>query len=326
MPSPSEFKVENIHIFPIKSCHSVEVKEINVGKLGLENDRRFMLVDEETNKFITQRKYASLSLLRPRIDLEKKQLILTAEGQSPLELPLHPEQALEKRTVKLWKDTLVTSDLGQTAADWVFEFLSLHRLHDQENNHNVNDPVKESDPIPRARLVTLDESLLNYSRPAHAKLPGVHSPFSDWSPVSFGCLSSLEKLNEGLIAYGGERIPMTRFRNNITISGTIPWEEDHWLIASIGEATFYVVQPIARCTMPGINQDTGKKDSWNGPTDYLKQVRQFKEEPGQGQFCCDVVPLTYGKISVGDTVRILERIPKDQQQYPIAPPNKVVAI
>lgn len=69
--------------------------------------------------------------------------------------------------------------------------------------------------------------------------------------------------------------------------------------------------------MPGIDQDTGKKDSWGGPTDHLKKIRQFKEEPGQGQFCCDVIPLTFGKIRVGDTVRILERIPKDQQQFPI---------
>jgi uncharacterized protein YcbX len=49
----------------------------------------------------------------------------------------------------------------------------------------------------------------------------------------------------------------------------------------------------------------------------LKIRRQFKDEPGQGQFCCDVVPLTSGKICVGDAVQVLERIPKEYQQFPI---------
>lgn len=74
-----------------------------------------------------------------------------------------------------------------------------------------------------------------------------------------------------------------------------------------------------RILVPGIDQDTGKKDAWDGkgPTDYLKIRRQFKDEPGQGQFCCDVVPLTSGKICVGDTIQVLERIPKEYQQFPI---------
>lgn len=106
----------------------------------------------------------------------------------------------------------------------------------------------------------------------------------------------------------------------------------------IGEATVYIVQPIARCTgrlyyliwsqlfkflslVPGINQDTGEKDAWDGkgPTDYLKLRRQFADEPNQGQFCCDVVPLTSGKICVGDKIQVLERIPEDYKQGPLPP-------
>lgn len=86
----------------------------------------------------------------------------------------------------------------------------------------------------------------------------------------------------------------------------------------IGQVTLYIMQPIARCTVPGINQDTGIKDDWDGkgPTDYLKVKRRFAEEPGEGQFCCDVVPLTTGKICVGDKVEILERIPEEYKQAP----------
>lgn len=89
----------------------------------------------------------------------------------------------------------------------------------------------------------------------------------------------------------------------------------------VGEVTAYIVQPIARCTIPGIDQDTGMKDAWDGkgPTDYLKIRRKFADEPSDGQFCCDVVPLTSGKIRVGDTVQVLERIPDAYKQGPLPP-------
>lgn len=72
-------------------------------------------------------------------------------------------------------------------------------------------------------------------------------------------------------------------------------------------------------SVPSINQDTGIKDAWDGkgPTDYLKIRRRFKDQPGDGQFCCDVAPLTSGKIRVGDKVEVLERIPAAYHQGPI---------
>ena len=45
--------------------------------------------------------------------------------------------------------------------------------------------------------------------------------------------------------------------------------------------------------------------------------RQFAEELNQGRFCCDVVPLTSGKIRVGDAVQVLERIPEQFKQGPL---------
>lgn len=82
----------------------------------------------------------------------------------------------------------------------------------------------------------------------------------------------------------------------------------------------YIIQPIARCTVPSIDQDTGEKDvvgNEGGIAEYLKTRRQFAEEPNLGQFCCDVVPLTAGKIRVGDKVKVLERIPEAFKQGPL---------
>lgn len=55
MPSLQTPTVSNIHVYPIKSCHSVQLNESEVGNLGLVNDRRFMFIEQDNDRFITQR-------------------------------------------------------------------------------------------------------------------------------------------------------------------------------------------------------------------------------------------------------------------------------
>lgn len=168
------------------------------------------------------------------VDEEQGTLTLTSLEQAPLTLPLKPDiSKLEvRKNVQLWKDKLTVYDMGDEAAAWVTQFLVNHREHDEKNHHN---PEEKAEAVGKARLVTLDvPSPEGYHRPAHAKLPGPHSPFTDWSPVSLGFESSLASINDALVSTGtsgGQRIPIDRFRNNLTIRGTLPWEEDTWLVA-----------------------------------------------------------------------------------------------
>lgn len=55
MPSVEFPTVESIHIYPVKSCHYTQLQECKVDNLGIANDRRFMIVYDETNRFVTQR-------------------------------------------------------------------------------------------------------------------------------------------------------------------------------------------------------------------------------------------------------------------------------
>ncbi|CAO3653612.1 unnamed protein product [Cunninghamella echinulata] len=324
MPSTETPTLTNIHVYPIKFCHSVQLEECQVGNLGLENDRRFVIIQDKNGRFITQRKYASLNLLRPLIDNDTLTLTSFDNKQTPLSLPLHPDTSkLKQRTIQLWGDNLTAFDMGDEAGDWLNEFLKIHRQHDISNNHNPDDPVEEEEEndMPLLRLVTLENpSLGRYSRPANPELPSIHAPFSDWSPISFGFESSMEAVNKDLIELGiskGATIGLDRFRNNLSISGTIPFDEDTWLVVKIGEVTFYVIRPIARCTVPGVDQDTGKKDKWGGPLSYLKEKRCFADKPNDGCFCVDVAPLTSGTIRIGDKIEVLERIPDDKIQKPL---------
>ncbi|CAO3624097.1 unnamed protein product [Mucor hiemalis] len=191
-----------------------------------------MIVYEDLNRFITQRKYPSLALLKPNFNVTENTFTLSAEGQEPLTLPLSQDLSkLNKRKVELWKDNLTVYDVGDEAGHWVTQFLLNHREHDR-----LNDRSEENDPVKPVRLVKLDDPKNGvYSRPAHPKLKGIHQPFSDECPVSMGFNSSLDALNESLIEAGTikkeDQITMNRFRNNINIKGSIAWEEDQWLIA-----------------------------------------------------------------------------------------------
>ncbi|KAI9317965.1 MOSC N-terminal beta barrel domain-containing protein [Dichotomocladium elegans] len=319
MPTSEQPRLSSIRIYPIKSCHAVTVEECEVNELGPANDRTFMIIDKATNRFITQRKYACMALLQPLVDTKKGTLTLTCGDMPALELPLNPPKTAEnKREVTIWKDSVVAYDLGDEAADWLDNFFKKHVQHNRENPHAYDGETVDAE-VPPCRLVTLNSPVSggDYSRPAHAKLPGVHAPFSDSSPISIGTESSLEDVNNGLKETGisnGKTITVDRFRNNLTISGTVPWEEDEWLVVQIGEVTFYVMRPIARCPMPGFDQDTGIKDNWgvSGVLEYLKIKRNLSADPKQGYFCVDAAPLTKGTIRVGDPVKVLERIPADK--------------
>lgn len=60
MPSASVPTVEGINIYPIKSCHYTSVQECQVDSLGIQHDRRFMIVYEQNNRFVTQRYITNL--------------------------------------------------------------------------------------------------------------------------------------------------------------------------------------------------------------------------------------------------------------------------
>ena len=60
------YKISQINYYPVKSLGAVSIKEAQLDHFGIQNDRRFMLVDQNS-KFITQRKYPKLSLISTKL-------------------------------------------------------------------------------------------------------------------------------------------------------------------------------------------------------------------------------------------------------------------
>ena len=79
--------------------------------------------------------------------------------------------------------------------------------------------------------------------------------FADATPVLVANEASLRDLARRAV----EPFGMDRFRANLVVDGVEPWDEDTWASFTIGEARLETVIPVPRCTVPQVDQDTGKR-------------------------------------------------------------------
>ena len=102
---------------------------------------------------------------------------------------------------------------------------------------------------------------------------GQSAPFSDAAPVLLTAQPSLVWLRER----ADEPFGMDRFRPNLVVDGTEPWEEDTWSTIRIGEAELRCAVPWPRCTIPQIDQLTA--DRHREPAKVLRRHRWCTEAP-----------------------------------------------
>lgn len=120
--------------------------------------------------------------------------------------------------------------------------------------------------------------------------------FADGYPFLLIGEASLEDINRRILC----NIKMASFRPNIVVTGTTPWEEDHWRQITIGSVDFDVPKPCARCQVPTVDPDTGLRRKGYEPIRSMKRYRV----PADGEVYCgqNLVHLYNGTIKVGDPV------------------------
>ncbi|SCY34206.1 GntR family transcriptional regulator / MocR family aminotransferase/hypothetical protein [Microbacterium sp. LKL04] len=93
-----------------------------------------------------------------------------------------------------------------------------------------------------------------------------------------------------------------RFRSNIVVSGTAPWEELDWSgRVRIGDVEFEVQRPIGRCAAITANPDTGERDA--------RLLRVLTTEFGQSEATLGILLLPVGD---GGTVHVGDEIVADR--------------
>ncbi|XP_051466774.1 molybdenum cofactor sulfurase isoform X1 [Apus apus] len=238
--------VTNIYLYPIKSCSAFEVTEWPVGNQGLLFDRNWMVVNQN-GVCITQKQEPKLCLVNPSIDLNKKVMVIHAEGMDPISVSL--EDNTGKETVicesKVCSHRVKTYDCGERTAGWFSLFLRRPcRLIRQSSDVKNKSHQKNTKGLAPATNISL--SLVNE---AQYLLINVASILQLKEHISARLEEPLEL--EELIR---------RFRANIVISAPESFEEEEWAEISIGALRFQVVGPCSRCQIICIDQQSGERN------------------------------------------------------------------
>lgn len=135
--------------------------------------------------------------------------------------------------------------------------------------------------------------------PDESDRPTDHGAFGRENQVSFADSYPFLLISEASLADLNQRldtpIPMNRFRPNLVVSGCDAFSEDHWTEIRIGNVPFQVAKSCSRCTIPTVDQATGKRSP-----EPLKTLATYRHWDGQIWFGQNLIHHTLGTLNVGD--------------------------
>ena len=255
--STSPATISRLFVYPVKSCAGVELREALMTETGLDLDRAWMVVDD-AGRFVTQRQFPRMALVRPQIKLSE--VVLRAPGMLALHLAIDAVE--EPVRVRVWDDEVAAFDMGAVAAQWFTDFLGR--------------------PL---RLVRFDPEQRRLSSAQWTGGVEALNQFSDGFPLLVLGQASLDELNARLVGAGRTAVGIERFRPNIVLAGLPAHEEDRWPLARIDAAesvAVRLVKPCGRCPIPNVDPATGERAP--GVLEMLMQYRRNEQIGGLAAF------------------------------------------
>lgn len=266
-------RLSALYRYPLKSGRGESLQQVALDRLGLEGDRRWMLVDEPSGRFLTQRAVPQMSQLGALWNAEGG-LTLSAPGFPSLEVPL-PDAEAPLRGVTIWRDTLRVPDAGDAAHAWLSDF--------------IGKPT---------RLVQIPLERARTTQAGYGK-DDDQVAFADGFPLLLIGESSLQDLSSRV----GRPLEMLRFRPNLVIEGSPAFAEDGWKRIRIGDIEFRVVKPCSRCILTTIDPQTGERSADREP---LATLQQYRAQEDGAMFGQNLVNDGDGRLEVGMPVTVLE--------------------
>lgn len=262
--------VSTLTYYPIKACRGFDVSVSNIERMGLEYDRRMMVVTPE-GEFLTQREYPRLALVTPM--LKHGSLTLSAPNYDSLQIGV--QSSGTPMPVEIWSSTGVDAiDQGDEAASWFSDWLGAS-----------------------VRLVHIADGFKRKLNQNYAVNTDDHTGFADGYPILIISEESLQDLNSRL----DSAVPMNRFRPNLVVKGCEPFAEDTWKRIRIGDVEMALVKPCPRCVVTTIDKETLAKSK-----EPLKTLNSYRNHELGAIFGMNTIPLNAGKIEIGMNVEILE--------------------
>jgi uncharacterized protein YcbX len=239
--------LEEINIYPVKSCRGIALQFARVAETGLADDRHWMMV-RPNGRFVTQRELPRMALIATAVTEDS--LRLTAPGMPVLQVARESSGAA--MSVVVWKFSGGGIDCGDAAADWCTKFLET--------------------PL---RLVRFDPERPRECSREWTGETRATTEFSDGYPILVISRASLAELNSRL----PKALPMKRFRPNVVIDGVGAYDEDRIHELATGDVTLRIVKPCTRCSITTTDQESGTLDGVE-PLATLKKYRFDRELGG----------------------------------------------
>lgn len=264
-------ELAEIYCYPVKSLRGHALKTAAVEPIGLEGDRRWLVVDA-AGKFQTIRELPRMVQIEVEATPSGIRMIHGEAGSCTVDAP---HEDADECNVTIWRDTVRAVAAGREADSFLSSVLST-----------------------KVRLVYLANPR---GRALDAKSgAGIdYVNFADDYPLLLTSRSSLADL----CTRAGADIAIRRFRPNLVIAGAAPWEEDRWRAIRIGDVQFRVAAPCVRCVVTTYDPDTGVQID---PYEPLRTLMRFHRAPdGSAIFGQNLIPDNPGAVSIGDTVEVL---------------------
>lgn len=262
--------LSTLTFYPIKACRGFDVPAANVERMGLQLDRRMMVVTPE-GEFLTQREYPKLALVTPTLNDDN--LTLSAPNYESIRVAI--QRTGTPQPVNIWKSRGVHAiDQGEEAAQWFSDWLGA-----------------------RVHLVHIADGFLRKVNADYAVNADDHTGFADGYPILIASEEGLADLNSRLET----SVPMNRFRPNVVVKGCEPFAEDTWKRIRIGAVELAVVKPCARCVVTTIDKDTLAQSK-----EPLKTLNSFRKQGNGAMFGQNVIPLNEGRLELGMNVEVIQ--------------------
>lgn len=263
-------RVTRLRVYPVKSFAGADVDSATVNPWGLDQDRRWGIVDSSGQK-ITAREHNGL-------------LGLSAQALSDTVVRLS-----DRDGGTIWVDMseggeTITVDHSRQGTAIVARSEVSHWLSER-----VGLPV---------RLVWQPEPVLRSIAIEDGGQPGDALSLADAAPLLLITESSLHQLDEWIVPRS-EPLNEVRFRPNVVIDGGEPFEEERWTGVTIGDVRFRVTMICDRCVMTMIDPRTlvrGKEP--------LRVLAAHRRRDHKTWFGIRLTPLDPGRITVGNEVEV----------------------
>jgi uncharacterized protein YcbX len=224
-------KLQQLYVYPVKSCAALELKSCEIIHGKLKHDREWM-IKRVTGSAITLRQQPKLALIK------------TAITELGLRLNI-ADKLLDMNAKNYTHDQLsnvcgrVESSLSSSESDQADHILSAYLGGSCQLVRCIETRSFAND----ASFLLINQSsvdAMNASIRSEAQQKGTFNPASVFWAES-------------------ARVPALCFRPNLIISGTPPFAEMKWKRLRIGSQVFDVVKPCSRCQMISIDPETGQR-------------------------------------------------------------------